>query len=152
MDLSHAEVAEILRLIDEGGFEELHLETDTLTLHVSRRRGDAVEQPETAHTIEQRPPPGATPLEAPPATDEHRVAIKAPLLGTFYRAPSPGAPPFVEPGGLVAPDTTVGIVEVMKLMHAVAAGVSGRIVQVCAENGSLVEYDQTLFLVDPAAM
>ena len=70
--------------------------------------------------------------------------------GRFYRAESPGARPFVEPGSRVEPDTIVCIIEVMKMMNSVPAGVSGEVVEVCSENAELVEYGQPLFRVQPA--
>jgi len=71
------------------------------------------------------------------------------LLGTFYRAPKPGAPPFVEVGAKVEPDTIIGIIEVMKLMNTVRAGTSGRVCEIRAGDGSLVEYGETLLSIDP---
>ena len=73
--------------------------------------------------------------------------IASPMLGTFYRAEGPGRPPFVDVGSRVEPQTTVGIVEVMKMMNSVPAGVTGVIEEVCAENAQLVEYGQPLFRV-----
>jgi len=71
------------------------------------------------------------------------------MLGTFYAADGPSAEPFVEVGAEVEPDTVVGIIEVMKMMNSVRAGVSGTIVEVCAENAQLVEEGQPLFRVEP---
>jgi acetyl-CoA carboxylase biotin carboxyl carrier protein len=73
------------------------------------------------------------------------------MLGTFYRAEAPGAAPFVEVGARVEPDTVVCIIEVMKMMNSVPAGVSGTIAEVCAENAQLVEFGQPLFRVEPEA-
>ena len=75
------------------------------------------------------------------------VVVPSPMLGTFYRAEAPGAPPFVEVGATVGPDSTVCIIEVMKMMNSVAAGVSGTVIEVCAENGELVEYGEPLLRV-----
>ena len=69
------------------------------------------------------------------------------MLGTFYRAQAPGRPPFVDVGGRVEPDTVVCLIEVMKMMNPVPAGVAGTIVEVCAENAELVEHDVPLFRV-----
>ncbi len=71
------------------------------------------------------------------------------MIGTFYRAPAPGAPPFVEVGATVEPDTVVCIIEVMKMMNSVAAGIAGTIVEVCPKNAHPVEYGQPLFRVRP---
>lgn len=74
-------------------------------------------------------------------------AVRAPLPGTFYRAPRPGSPPFVEVGSVVEPDTVVGIVETMKLMNSVSAGVRGTVAQVAAANGQLAEQDTVLIWI-----
>jgi acetyl-CoA carboxylase biotin carboxyl carrier protein len=73
------------------------------------------------------------------------------MLGTFYRAEAPGAQPFVDVGAKVGPDTIVCLIEVMKMMNSVPAGMAGTIVEVCAENGELVEYGEPLFRVEPDA-
>jgi acetyl-CoA carboxylase biotin carboxyl carrier protein len=79
------------------------------------------------------------------------MVIAAPMLGTFYRAESPGEAPFVEVGSRVGADTTVGIIEVMKMMNSVPAGVAGTIVEVCLENAEVVESGAPLFRVQPDA-
>ena len=89
-------------------------------------------------------PPAATPA----AVTGHRVT--APSVGLFWRAPKPGAPPFVEVGDEVGPDDTVCIVEVMKLMNHVRAGVAGTVLAVHPENGQMVEHGDPLFTVEPA--
>ena len=86
----------------------------------------------------------------PAAAASGLVEIKAPMLGTFYRAPKPGADPFVAIGSRIEPDTVIGIIEVMKLMNSVAAGVSGEVVEIVAPDAHLVEYDQVLVRVHPA--
>jgi acetyl-CoA carboxylase biotin carboxyl carrier protein len=138
MPLSEDDVREILRLIDESDVEELRIETDDLSLHVVRR--DAPEAPPVP--VEDAQPPSE------PAAEE-LLAISAPMIGTFYRAESPGAPPFVELGARVEPTTVVCLIEVMKMMNSVPAGVAGTIVEVCIENAELVEYGTPLFQVQP---
>jgi acetyl-CoA carboxylase biotin carboxyl carrier protein len=147
MPLSEDDVREILRLIDESDLAELRIETDDLSLHVVRDPAVAADaapptpvEPVAAEAHDERP--------AEAAGDELH-AIEAPLLGTFYRAQAPGAPPFVEVGTSVEEHTVVCLIEVMKMMNAVHAGVSGTIVQVCAENAELVEHGATLFQVRP---
>jgi len=134
MPLDDADVREILRLIDESELEELRIETDGLSLHVVRRGGSA---------------PAPEP-ETPAPAEVDGITIEAPMLGTFYRAEAPGAPPFVEVGARVEADTTVCLIEVMKMMNSIRAGVAGTVVEVCAENAQLVEYGQPLFRVEPA--
>jgi acetyl-CoA carboxylase biotin carboxyl carrier protein len=139
--LSHDDVTEILRIIDESDVDELRVETEGFKLHVVRR-GAATPAPDS------EPAATATPATGDAAPDE-LLAVPSPMLGTFYRAESPGATPFVEVGAEVEPDTTVCIIEVMKMMNSVAAGVSGRVVEICARNGELVEYGAPLFRVAP---
>ena len=90
------------------------------------------------------------PEEVAPIPQEGLSSIKAPMLGTFYRGPAPGSPPYVEVGTFVKEDDTVCLLEVMKVFNSVNAGVRGYIVKICAESGDLVEYGQTLFLIKPA--
>jgi len=132
--LDDDDVREILRIIDESDLAELRIETEGLSLHVLR--GGAP------------PPPEPAGVAAEPASDG--LAIVAPMLGTFYRAPAPGAPPFVEVGARVEPDTIVGIIEVMKMMNSVSAGVAGVIAEIHVENAQPVEYGDPLFRVEPA--
>lgn len=79
--------------------------------------------------------------------DPNLHSVNSPLLGTFYRCPKPGAPPYVEVGSVVEEDTIVGIIEVMKLMNTVRAGARGRVVDILARDGTLVEYGETLLRI-----
>lgn len=92
----------------------------------------------------------AAPPAAAAATNPRWIAVKAPMLGHFYAAPKPGAPPFVTVGETVAADDTVAILEVMKLMNHVKAGVAGQVARIDVVNGDLVEFDQTMVYIDPA--
>ena len=142
--LTDEDVREILRLIDNSQLDELRIETDGFSLHV--RRGGAGSSTPAPHGEEAaREPPAVEPT----GPEGDGVAIEAPMLGVFYRAEAPGATPFVEDGTRVEPDTVVCLIEVMKMMNSVPAGVSGTIVEVCAENAALVEYGQPLFRVEP---
>ncbi|MBQ1043167.1 acetyl-CoA carboxylase biotin carboxyl carrier protein [Micromonospora sp. C72] len=98
-----------------------------------------------AETLPARAAEPAT--RAAPATD--RPAVRSPVVGTFYRAPEPGAMPFVAVGDMVRPGQVVGIVEAMKLMNEVTAGQAGRVVEVLVEDGKPVEYDQPLIALEP---
>jgi acetyl-CoA carboxylase biotin carboxyl carrier protein len=97
----------------------------------------------------QAPAPTGAPApvgaEAPAAPDPSLREIKAPMVGTFYAAPAPDAPPFVSPGQTVTPETVVCIVEAMKVMNEIKAEASGTIAEVCAENGKPVQFGQALF-------
>jgi acetyl-CoA carboxylase biotin carboxyl carrier protein len=142
VSLTAKDVAQITRLLEESSFDELYLEIDGLKL--SLRRGSA---PNAQSLVD--PAAALAPSPAPPATppDPNTLMVSAPLLGTFYRAPKPGAAPFVEIGSQVAEDTIVGIIEVMKLMNTVRAGVRGKVTQILARDGALVEYGETLLRV-----
>ncbi|MFG2164262.1 acetyl-CoA carboxylase biotin carboxyl carrier protein [Micromonospora chersina] len=100
-----------------------------------------------APRAEVDPVPGPRVEAAAPVTD--RPAVRAPVVGTFYRSPEPGAAPFVAVGDVVRPGQVVGIVEAMKLMNEVTAGQAGRVVEVLVEDGKPVEYDQPLIALEP---
>jgi len=135
MALSDDDVREILRLIDEAELSELRIETEGFSLHVVR---DAPAPAESARE------------ETPAAGDGSATTIESPMLGVFYRAPSPGAPPFVDVGTRIERDTIVCVIEVMKMMNSVPAGVVGTIAEVHVENAEAVEFGQPLFRVMPA--
>ena len=169
MELSEDDVLHILKLIDESKFDYFQLEVGELKITVSKGEPiplNSAPQPAVAAPAPAAPPVSAKPAapaaaapapaaQAQPATVEARAAaeglvpVTAPLLGTFYVAPEPGAPPFTQVGANVTEDTTVGLIEVMKVFSSVRAGVKGTIVEVVAQNGQFVEYGQTLFLIKP---
>ena len=159
-ELSEDDVLQILKLIDESHFDYFQLEVGDLKITVSK--GDAIPAgaapqvnaaPAAAPAAALAPKPAAqaaAPQAAKPAViPEGMAPITTPLLGTFYVAPEPGAPPFVKVGQAITEDTTVGLIEVMKVFNSVRAGVKGTIVEVVAQNGQFVEFGQTLFIVKP---
>jgi acetyl-CoA carboxylase biotin carboxyl carrier protein len=154
-ELTHEDVQSILKIIDEMGDRDIHLEIGELKLHVTRG-GDA------AHAVSapSAPAPAAAPVRpvetavpaprrASSAVPAGHVAVRAPTLGTFYRAASPGAQPYVEIGDRVGPDDTVCTFEVMKLFSSLKAGVAGAVAAILVANESLVEQDQPLILIKP---
>lgn len=159
MELSEDDVLHILKLIDESKFDYFQLEVGELKITVSK--GDPIPIVGAPQPAGSSPAPAAAPRPAPvpevntaPAAKAGtipagHVTITAPLLGTFYAAPEPGAPPFVTLGQQVTEDTTCGLIEVMKVFNSVRAGVKGTIVEVVAANGDFVEFGQTLFVVKP---
>jgi acetyl-CoA carboxylase biotin carboxyl carrier protein len=104
----------------------------------------AAADPATVPAAEAQQPPADVGPEPEPSTEDDRTMVEAPMVGTFYRAPEPGADPFVEVGDEVEPDTVIGIVEAMKLMNPVTAEARGRIVEILAANAEPVEYGQPL--------
>jgi acetyl-CoA carboxylase biotin carboxyl carrier protein len=155
------DVIQILRMLEESTFDELRLEMGGLTLVASKSgkkaslveglKSDVRESTESRVSVEPTVQAREEKPDIPQPADleeEGFVAIKAPMLGTFYSAPKPGAPPFVELGQEITEDDSVCIIEVMKLFNTVKANVKGRIAKIYAENGQMVEYQQTLFLVE----
>jgi acetyl-CoA carboxylase biotin carboxyl carrier protein len=149
MSLTAADVAEIMRLVEQSGFDELTLEMEGTK--ISLRRAGAAAAP-VAPAAPLPAPAAPQPVPALPAAqaaspDPGLQDLPAPLLGTFYRAPKPGAPPFVEVGSPVDADTIVGIIEVMKLMNTVRAGIRGTVAEILVADGVLAEYGETLMRV-----
>ena len=159
MNLTAKDVAEITRLLEGSAFDELHLESDGWKLTI--RRGQAAGGEMAASAPAAGPAPAAPftaagaasvpdPAAPAPSPADGAALVTAPMLGTFYRAPKPGAAPYVEAGVVVEPETIVGIIEVMKLMNTVRAGLRGTVLEVLARDGSLVEYGEALLRVAPA--
>jgi acetyl-CoA carboxylase biotin carboxyl carrier protein len=146
MSLTAADVAEIMRLVEQSGFDELTLEMEGTK--ISLRRGAPAGTPALAPIAVAAPQPApAKPTPVAATADPALQALLSPMLGTFYRAPKPGAPPFVEVGSQVEEDTIVGIIEVMKLMNTVRAGVRGTVAEILMADGVLAEYGETLLRV-----
>ncbi|RJR30624.1 MAG: acetyl-CoA carboxylase biotin carboxyl carrier protein [Desulfobacteraceae bacterium] len=168
--INHDDIVHILDMLERGDFDELELRANGLEVIVRRGASGHTDSPaphvspEPVHARmdeSRTPPKSAAPetgaekaelqkldFQAMPGQEEGLAPIKAPMLGTFYAAKSPGAPPFVTVGQEVAENDVVCIIEIMKLMNSVTAGVRGRIAKVLVENGKLVEYQQPLFLVE----
>ena len=146
MPLTAEDVAEITRLLEESQFDELHLEHAGFKLTL--KRGAALRREGATASA---PAASPAPASAASASEGSVLEVTAPFVGIFYRAPRPGAPPYIEVGSQVEQDTTVGIIEVMKLMNAVRAEVSGTVFEVLVEDGAVVEYGQVLLRIAPGA-
>jgi acetyl-CoA carboxylase biotin carboxyl carrier protein len=169
--ISNEDVQDILRLLDTLPFNELTLETSRFTLRLQRAADGGWSQ----ETQVLSHPVAAAPAAAGPAPAEHSAAaagparagaptagsthaeaspaqaVQAPLPGTFYRAPQPGAPPYVEVGSQVDADTVVAIIETMKLMNPVYAGATGTVSEICLDDGQFAEQDAVLMRVSAQA-
>lgn len=172
MELTVEEVQEILRIFADSQMQEIHIEVGDVLVVASKRdtpvspaAGSVTAVAETDGSVVPRVEPDEKPAERPaakpagaasdPVTDAPRnrdglVAVTAPLLGTFYRCPAPGRPPFVDVGSVVEPDDLVCIVEVMKLFNNVTAGCKGRIADIVVDDGAMVEFGQALMWIEPA--
>jgi oxaloacetate decarboxylase alpha subunit len=128
-DLTPEDVSEILRAIDEAGYDEFELETPRFTLRIDRAAGRKELSDESS------------------LSQDGLVDVTAPMVGTVYRAPEPDAPPFVDVGSRVEVGAQLCIIEVMKLMNAVSAEVAGTVAEVCVESGSAVQYGDLLFRI-----
>ena len=172
MSLTHSDIAEIIKLVDQSTLDEFVVEVGDLKVEIRRKgampsapAGAAApvpSMPPSAAISPPEPPPQAPPAPAsaqpksPPAPPgepvlgEGQVAVRSPMVGTFYRRPSPDEPAYVEVGSEVEADAPLGLVEVMKLYTTIHAKTPGRIARICANDADLVEYDQLLFIIDPA--
>ncbi len=160
MDLR--ELKRIIRLVEDSAIEELEIEQEGVRIRI--RKGGGVTQTYLADralpapqylydplraAAPGAPPAGESSTDSPEAAST-ATAIKSPMVGTFYRSPSPDSPPFVQVGSLVQPETVVCIVEAMKVMNEIKAGMSGKISEILVENSTPVEFGQPMFHVVPA--
>ena len=150
MDLSKDDIFRIVKLIEDSGYDEIRLEVGEFKLHVQKHAeggapGAAAPAARPALPEPSRPASGTRQAPIP----EGAIVVRSPMLGTFYRASSPGEKPFVEVGSNVGPDDTMCLVEVMKLFNSIKAGVSGKVVQILAENAAMVEHGQPLLVIQP---
>lgn len=154
------ETKEIQKLIDfiaQSGLDEVNIETNELKIKVKRHASPTIVQ--AAPVVQTAPvaaapaaPVSAASVEAKTVASEESkyVTIKSPMIGTFYRASSPETPAFANIGDEIKPGKTVCVIEAMKLFNEIESEISGRIVKILVENATPVEFDQPLFLVEPA--
>ncbi|GAB4224883.1 MAG: acetyl-CoA carboxylase biotin carboxyl carrier protein [Stanieria sp.] len=161
MSINFQELRELLSAIAQTDIAELTLKSDEFELMV--RKGTSIAPTPTAivtpGVTEVVPPPSppksvVLPNSAPetssaPAIDKKWVEITSPMVGTFYRAPAPDEPPFVDTGERISKGQTVCIIEAMKLMNEIEAEISGQVMEILVQNGEPVEYGQTLMWVNP---
>ena len=155
------ELRKLVELIDSYGFTDFEIEREGVHIRLRRELTPQIIQAAPAVAAPARPAETALPATtAPPAESKLPAAapvapaeavhiVTSPIVGTFYRSPSPEAGPFVNIGSRVTPDTVVCIIEAMKLMNEIQAETSGEVVEILVENGQPVEYGQPLFGVRP---
>lgn len=144
MTLTAADVAEIMRIVEQSKFDELNLEIGGVKLTLRRAGASGGFVPSVTAQPGEEIARTSAPTAALVPADASSRNIASPMLGTFYRAPKPGSAPFVEAGSMVDEDSVVGIIEVMKLMNTVRAGVKGVITEILAADETLVEYGEVL--------
>jgi acetyl-CoA carboxylase biotin carboxyl carrier protein len=160
MDLNY--IKKLIKLVSDSGVDELEVEEEGKKIRIAKRSvaagaGQPVSfVPQVPAALEVTVPApvrnaASNPAPAPAVAQETKYhEVKSPIVGTFYRAPAPDASPFVQIGSEVSPGSVLCIVEAMKLMNEIESDVSGKIAKILVENGQPVEYDQVLFLVEPA--
>lgn len=156
MDLEY--IKQVLELIENSSVNEIELEEEGKKIRITKsapQHSAPMYLPPVQHQV-MMPAPEPTPASSAPAVETAPVAeskkyheIKSPIVGTFYRAPSPDAPPYVDVGSKVKQGTVLCIVEAMKLMNEIESDIAGTIVKINVENGKPVEYGQVLFLIEP---
>lgn len=162
------EIQSLIKFVAKSGASEVKLETPELKITIRTGAPNAgaettiVQQipvaPAPVPTVVATPPPAVAETQAPaaevPPTEEvddpRYITIKSPIIGTFYRKPSPDKPSFVEVGASIVPGDVLCVIEAMKLFNDIESEVSGKVVKVLAEDASPVEFDQPLFLIDPS--
>jgi acetyl-CoA carboxylase biotin carboxyl carrier protein len=159
MKLTNEDVQAIIQLLDASAYDELQVETQDFRLVLRRSPGGGWRRDQQVLTnptlatptpADAAGPPGsggASPGLAPVESQDQGFAVRAPLPGTFYRAPQPGAPPFVEVGNQVAADTVVGVIESMKLMNPVSAGAAGKLTAIVVNDAEPVEHGAVLMRI-----
>ena len=142
------EIKDMINLMNENGLTELEIEKEGVRIRL--KKGAAGIERAVEYVAAQQPPQAARAAatnEAPPKTG---TDITSPMVGTFYRSPSPDAAPYINVGDTVQPGQVICIIEAMKLMNEIKAEVKGKIVDIQVENAEPVEFGQTLFVVEPA--
>ena len=153
MSLTYDDIAEIIKLVDSSSCDELVIETNDIKLVV--RRNGAPAAPAAEYTERGSSPTKVVPVSAPAAAVSTveaaagQIEVAAPMVGTFYRAPSPEAPAFVEVGSVVSQGEPLCLIEVMKLYTTIPAPAAGMLEAIAVEDGAPVEFDQLLFVINP---
>jgi acetyl-CoA carboxylase biotin carboxyl carrier protein len=158
MDLK--EIQNLIKFVSNSGVAEVKLEMDDVKITIRTTLESSAPEPTyvqqmpaqaPAQQIIAAAPAAATPVAAAPAAEDSKfITIKSPMIGTFYRKPSPDKPMFVEVGTTISKGDVLCVVEAMKLFNEIESEISGKIVKILVDDMSPVEFDQPLFLVDPS--
>ncbi|WP_055436145.1 acetyl-CoA carboxylase biotin carboxyl carrier protein [Lacinutrix algicola] len=157
MDLK--DIQNLIKFVAKSGASEVKLETEDvkITIKTGSEETTIVQQmpmgqmPQMQMPVAQAPAPvAAAPVTPAESEDSKYITVKSPIIGTFYRKPSPDKPLFVEVGQTIAEGDVLCIIEAMKLFNEIESEVSGKVVKILVDDSSPVEFDQPLFLVDPS--
>lgn len=154
--MRESKIRKLIRILEESNIEELEVwywgRRIRLSKKLSNHTNSNSNNSETLIKLDSSVPTPQKPAKIISETEseDHLVPIKSPMVGTFYRAPAPGAKPYTDLNQEIQKGQVVCIVEAMKLMNEIEAEISGKIAKVCVENGKPVEYGQALFLVEPS--
>ena len=160
------DIQNLIKFVAKSGASEVKLEMGEVKITIRTGKDDRTEptyvqhmpavapvQPQViaAAPVEAAPAPAAAPAEPAESSDDSKyITVKSPIIGTFYRKPSPDKPVFKEVGDSVAPGDVMCVIEAMKLFNEIESEVSGKIVKILVDDATPVEFDQPLFLVDPS--
>jgi acetyl-CoA carboxylase biotin carboxyl carrier protein len=146
------ELKEMIALMNENGLVEIEIEREGLRIRLKKAAGSGVPEISQESYIVHDPgqaAPAASAAKESEAAKSKYIEIKAPMVGTFYRAPAPDAPSFVEKGNTIEPGQVICIIEAMKLMNEIKSEVKGKIIDITVENAQPVEFGHVLFLIEP---
>lgn len=153
------EIQNLIKFVAKSGASEVSLEMEDVKITIKTSDGTApvvvhepvvIPQQQVSPTVLVPAVTPATPVAETPEVDSNLITIKSPIIGTFYRKPSPDKPSFVEVGDVISEGTVLCVIEAMKLFNDIESEVSGKIVKILIDDSSPVEFDQPLFLVDPS--
>ena len=144
------ELRQILEMAREHDLSELELEADGQRVRIRKQSASPVAPAAAPVAVAAPPPVPLAPASTPAEADAELAVVKSPIVGTFYRAPAPNAPPFVQVGDAVRKGQTLCIVEAMKMMNNIDSEYEGTVVKVYVENGQAVQYGERLFAIRTA--
>lgn len=146
------EIKEMINLMNENSLVELEVEKDGMRIRL-KKTSSGIESVSGPILVEREGSSGVTSKkearEAPERIPDKSLEIRSPMVGTFYRAPSPEAPPYVEIGQVVEPGQVICIIEAMKLMNEIKSEIKGKLLEVLVDNAEPVEFGQPMFIVEP---
>ncbi len=165
--MDYKQIQELIKLINKSNIGELSIEENDFKITIKQKKEQSTQQQPVAAPVFLQPQIAAAPpaqsamqsvqtkeatetADATAAKPDNLITIKSPMIGTFYKRPSPDKPNFVEIGEEIAPGKVLCIIEAMKLFNEIESEVSGKVVKILVDDSSPVEYDQPLFLVEPS--